>query len=123
VAAYLTVKHRGIGLDVRKYTQEDPKSTLYEAEVTVSTLMSAGTGVDIPGLRTGIMTVAVGSKQKSSQALGRLRRLKDYPDTTPTFVYFVCANIKQHMDYHRKKLENFEDKTLSQRTMNSGFSL
>lgn len=123
VVAYFRHRYKDTDLIVNKYTQEDPKTTLYESDVTVSTLASAGTGVDIPGLRTAVMTVAVGSKQKSAQALGRLRRLKDYPDTTPTFVYFVCNNIKPHVDYHRKKLENFADKTLSQRSFNSGFSL
>lgn len=123
VVAYFMHRYKEQNLDVRKYTQEDPKTTLYEAEVTVSTLMSAGTGVDIPGLRTVLMTVAIGSKQKNDQALGRLRRLKDYPNTTPTFAYFVCGNIKPQMEYHRKKLENFANKTLSQRTFNSGFSL
>jgi len=110
-------------LIVRKYTQEDPKSTLYESDVSVSTLKSAGTGVDIPGLRTCIMTIAIGSRQASDQALGRLRRLKDYPDTTPTFVYFVCTGIEQHVSYHRKKQELFPVKTLSLKEMNSNFSL
>lgn len=123
VVAYFQHRYKTLDFDVRKYTQEDPKSTLYEADGTISTLMSAGTGVDIPGLRTVIMTVAIGSKQKNDQALGRLRRLKDWPDVTPTFVYFVCGNIKPQVDYHRKKLTNFANKTLSQRTFNSGFSL
>lgn len=123
VIAYLRHIHKDKGLVINKYTQEDPKTTLYESDITVSTLMSAGTGVDIPGLRTVIMTVAIGSKQKNDQALGRLRRLKDYPNVTPTFVYFVCGQIRPHMEYHRKKLENFANKTLSQRTFNSGFSL
>lgn len=123
VVSYLRNRHNGKDLIINKYTQEDPKTTLYESDVTVSTLMSAGTGVDIPGLRTVIMTVAIGSKQKNDQALGRLRRLKDYPDVTPTFVYFVCSQIRPQVEYHRKKLENFANKTLSQRTFNSGFSL
>ena len=110
-------------LIVRKYTQEDPKESLYESDVSVSTLKSAGTGVDIPGLRTCIMTIAIGSRQASDQALGRLRRLKDYPDTIPTFVYFACTGIEAHMKYHSKKLELFPVKTLSLREVNSGFSL
>lgn len=123
VVAYMRHRHDGSGLVINKYTQEDPKTTLNNSDITISTLMSAGTGVDIPGLRTVIMTVAIGSKQKNDQALGRLRRLKDFPDVTPTFVYFVCGNIRPHMEYHRKKLENFANKTLSQRSFNSGFSL
>lgn len=123
VVAYMRHRHDGSGLLINKYTQEDPKTTLNDSDITISTLMSAGTGVDIPGLRTVIMTVAIGSKQKNDQALGRLRRLKDFPDVTPTFVYFVCGNIRPHMEYHRKKLENFANKTLSQRSFNSGFSL
>ncbi|ANH52030.1 non-virion SWI/SNF family helicase [Erwinia phage vB_EamM_RAY] len=121
VTDYLSTIHDT--LIVRKYTQEDPKESLYESDVSVSTLKSAGTGVDIPGLRTCIMTIAIGSRQASDQALGRLRRLKDYPDTIPTFVYFACTGIEAHMKYHSKKLELFPVKTLSLREVNSGFSL
>lgn len=123
VTDYLERFYRAQGLTVAKYTQEDPTSALYDNDIVVSTLKSAGTGVDIPGLRTVIMTVAVGSMQINIQSLGRLRELKMFPGVTPSFVYTCCTDIAPHMQYHRKKLQIFADKTLSQRTMNSGFSL
>lgn len=123
VSVFLTEKYKKINFDVRKFTQGDPKECLHGGDGTVTTLMSAGTGVDVQGARTVIMTVAIGSSQKAAQALGRLRRLKKYPDTTPTYVYMCCTGIKQHMQYHRRRLSDFENKTLSQRVMNSGFSL
>lgn len=123
VTDYLERFYRAQGLSVAKYTQEDPTSALYENDIVVSTLKSAGTGVDIPGLRTVIMTVAVGSMQINIQSLGRLRELKAFPGVTPSFVYTCCTDIMPHMQYHRKKLQIFADKTLSQRSMNSGFSL
>lgn len=123
VTDYLERFYRAQGLSVSKYTQEDPTSALYDNDIVVSTLKSAGTGVDIPGLRTVIMTVAVGSMQINIQSLGRLRELKMFPGVTPSFIYTCCTDIAPHMQYHRKKLQIFADKTLSQRTMNSGFSL
>ncbi|QMP24167.1 helicase [Proteus phage 10] len=121
VASHLTEAYPE--LDIRKFTQEDPKETLYEADCSVSTLKSAGTGVDIPELFCVICTVAIGSKQQSNQSLGRLRRLKSFPDAVPRYCYLTCTGIKQHMDYHRRKVITFDNKTLSQKEVNSGFSL
>lgn len=121
VASHLTEAYPE--LDIRKFTQEDPKETLYEADCSVSTLKSAGTGVDIPELFCVICTVAIGSKQQSNQSLGRLRRLKSFPDAVPRYCYLTCTGIKQHMDYHRRKVTTFANKTLSQKEVNSGFSL
>lgn len=121
VASHLTEAYPE--LDIRKFTQEDPKETLYEADCSVSTLKSAGTGVDIPELFCVICTVAIGSKQQSNQSLGRLRRLKSFPDAVPRYCYLTCTGIKQHMDYHRRKVVTFANKTLSQKEVNSGFSL
>lgn len=121
VASHLTEAYPE--LDIRKFTQEDPKETLYEADCSVSTLKSAGTGVDIAELFCVICTVAIGSKQQSNQSLGRLRRLKSFPDAVPRYCYLTCTGIKQHMDYHRRKVATFANKTLSQKEVNSGFSL
>jgi len=110
-------------LNVAKYTAEDNYETLLSADVVVSTLLSAGTAVDIPDLRTVIMTTAIGSRRQNVQALGRLRRMSRYPTTTPTFAYFVCSDIEEHLKYYEKKVEVFADKTLVHKVEHTSFSL
>ena len=89
-------------LKVNRYVEDDEFSELLEGDITISTMQSSGTAVDIPNLTTVIMTTAMSSSQSNVQGYGRLRALKN--DDTPTeFVYFVCESIKKHTDYHEKK--------------------
>lgn len=96
--------------DVRRYVEQDPYDNLMSAEICVSTLLSAGTGHDIKGLTTVILTSAVKSSQSNIQGFGRLRKLDDR-DTR--FIYFVCLDMEKHVDYHKKKREILEGKALS----------
>jgi len=99
VTAYM--KKAFPNLDIRRYVEDDEFSDLMEADVSVSTMQSSGTAVDIPNLTTVIMTTAMASSQGNIQGLGRLRALKD--GTTPQFLYFVCEDIPKHIDYHERK--------------------
>lgn len=102
----------------RSYVSGDPMSHLLESDIIVSTLKSAGTGRDIPGLRHVLMTNALDTPSGNLQALGRLRKLKDWPDVTPEFMYLVCIDIEQHMRYHQSKLECFKGRALTHTTTN-----
>lgn len=95
------------------YTQENPYEELISNDISVSTIQSAGTAVDIPGLKVCLMTNAVGSKQANEQAVGRLRQLKNWPDVTPLFLYLVCDDIEKHIEYHERKKRYFADKVLT----------
>lgn len=97
--------------DIRKYTQEDDLSDIMTADITVSTIQSAGTAIDIPNLTTVIMTVVISSIAANIQALGRLRKLKD--GRTPKFFYWACQNIHKHMDYHLRKKEMLRTRSKS----------
>lgn len=97
-------------LDIRRYVGEDDYDDLMQAQVTVSTLGSAGTAVDIPNLRTTIMTIAITSAVGNEQAFGRLREMKN--GNTPHFIYFTCKDIKKHMEYHNEKVNLLRDKAL-----------
>lgn len=90
-------------------------SQLEKNDITVSTIKSAGTGVDIPNLRETIMLQATGSEKDNVQIMGRTRVLKDWPDVTPRFSYFVCNNIPQHLRYMREKQEFLQGKARYQR--------
>lgn len=108
VREYLANQHPT--LDVRRYVEEDPYSNLMESDICVTTLQSAGTAVDVPNLKTVILTIAVASTQANVQGFGRLRELKD--GTTPEFLYLVCEDIPKHLEYHEQKRVILESRAL-----------
>lgn len=104
-------------LRVCKYTAEDPLDIIEQHDITVTTIGSAGTALDIAGLITCIMTTSINSRQANEQALGRLRDLRT-PGLTPLFIYLVCDHIPKQMEYHlRKKDTIFNGKALSFRSV------
>lgn len=110
-------------LKIGRYTQEDVYDDMLTNDITVSTVLSAGTGVDIPGLRIAIMSNSMDSPSANEQVKGRLRRLKDWPDVNPEFYYIFCSDIPKHVDYHNRKMDYFKGKCLSHLVYNSGYSI
>lgn len=109
---------------VGTYLQEDSYDVLAEYTISISTVMSAGTGVDIPKLRTNIMTQALGSKQSNEQCLGRTRKFLDKPpEHRPRFVFLTCADIPKHREYAGRKHEYFEDKSYCITVQESGYKI
>jgi hypothetical protein len=104
-------------LVIGRYTQEDDYSVLEQSDVTVSTVLSAGTAVDIPNLRVTFMSTAIDSRQSNEQALGRTRELKDWPHISPEFIYLTCEDVDKHMNYHRNKMDYFRGKVLSHKEL------
>jgi len=102
-------------LDIRRYVEEDVFENLLQADISVTTLESAGTAVDIDQLTTVILTTAVTSSQANIQGFGRLRELKD--GRTPTFAYFVCEDIAKHIEYHERKRVLLEDRALTYKSV------
>lgn len=97
-------------LDVRRYVEQDPYENVIDADIRVSTILSAGTALDIPNLRVAILTNSVQSPVSNLQALGRLRKLKD---RDVTFCYLYNVNIKKQVDYHIEKKDLFADRIAS----------
>jgi len=89
------------GLKILRYVEDDPYENLMEPDGRVSTLLSAGTNVDIDQLTCTILTTAVNSSPSNVQGFGRLRELKD--GRSQTFVYLTDMNNPKHMDYHMRK--------------------
>lgn len=104
------LKQMFVGKDVRRYVGEDEFANLMEADLSVSTLLSAGTAVDIPDLTYCLMTTALSSSQGNVQGFGRLRKLKS--GKTPRFSYLVCSEIQKHIHYHEKKRKVLEARAL-----------
>lgn len=107
VTEFLSKRHPG--KDVRRYVEDDPYDNLMEAEISVSTLLSAGTGHDIDLLSTVILTTAVSSSASNIQGFGRLRNL---PDICKRFVYLVCLDVPKHMEYHNRKNDLLQTRAL-----------
>ena len=102
-------------LCVKRYVEDDPYENLMQADISVSTLLSAGTGVDIPLLTTVILTTAVSSSQSNIQGFGRLRKI---PDKKLQFIYFVCSDSSKHLEYHEKKKDMLRNMALQYDSVN-----
>lgn len=97
-------------IDTRRYVEQDPYENVIDADIRVTTALSAGTAVDIPGLTTGIQTVNLKSSQSNIQTMGRLRELKDR-DTR--FYYIYCNSIPKHYEFHKHRIELFKERVAS----------
>lgn len=110
-------------LKIEEFVAETSESVLKEADIIVSTIKSAGTAQDIPDLKVAVLTHAVRKKESNIQTLGRLRKLKRWPDVTPVFAYLSNTGVEAHMKYHEAKKEIFQGKVLSQREEHIPFRL
>lgn len=111
------LNNRYADLTIGKYTAEESYSVLFKNDITVSTLLSAGTAVDVPGLRITLMTTALNKGDSNEQALGRLRKLSQWPEIYPEFYYLFCRQIPQQFKYHEKKVKDFEGKVVSHKVL------
>lgn len=98
--------------ETRTYLQEDGYENIIESDIIVSTVISAGTALDIKNLRRAILTIAIDSPNASAQVLGRLRELKD---RDVHFYWFSCSTIAKHEEYAANKVELYEERTAEQK--------
>jgi len=110
-------------LKVVRYVSKDKMSVMDSADIIVSTVLSAGTAVDIVGLRYNLLTTAIDSQQSNEQTMGRTRVLKDWPGTDVVFHYFVCDGIEKHMKYDMNKREYFRGRVKSHGTVMAPISV
>ena len=89
-------------LDIRRFCEDDPLENLHDADIRVTNVVKSGTGHDIKGLITTILTIAVDSLQANLQVFGRLRKIED-SDTE--FYFLSCQEIQKHKNYCRNKIE------------------
>lgn len=110
-------------LKVGRYVEDDPYENLMESDIVVSTIGSAGTGMDIKGLTYVCLTVAVSSTVSNIQGYGRLR---EFPSGNvdfafdPMFDFFVCLDDQKHVDYALKKEEILQGRALSVKAVSLG---
>jgi len=97
---YLKQKYAELSVD--RYVEDDPYENIMNADITVSTNLSAGTALDIPRLITVIQTVPMRSLQANVQALGRLRELKDQE---VRYYYFYSNEVGSQYKLHLARVE------------------
>lgn len=110
-------------LDVQRYVGDDDYEEMLKADLIVSTVKSLGTAIDVPDLVICLLTDALNSSQANIQCLGRLRRLKRWPDQAPVFMYLVNLDIPKHIDYHRKKMELFKPRVKSHKILTTEYKV
>jgi hypothetical protein len=101
-------------LDVRPYTAQDPLENILRADITVTTVGSAGTALDVPELTHVILARDIASPQANVQLVGRLRKLHD--DHPVHMHYLVATNIETSHKYHLQKIKLFEGRVRSHKT-------
>ena len=113
MATYLTERYAKMYPDkiVNRYCEEDDFENILQGEIVVTTVISAGTAIDIPNLRVVIQTVSISSSVSNIQTLGRLRKLKDGKDTR--FCYLYAENLQKQRQYHHRRLDLFRDRVAS----------
>lgn len=111
------LKSRYKNLDTRRYVGEDDYENVIEPDVRVSTMGSASTAVDIPGLTVVLNTVLARTPVGNKQSQGRLREIKD---VEVRYIYFYCANIDKHRKFNNIRTEQLKpySKTYKEITYN-----
>jgi superfamily II DNA or RNA helicase len=100
-------KHCYPHLKIGRYVEDDSDDNLHKSDLVVSTVLSAGTGHDIKGLISVILTQSLKSLQANIQVLGRLREIAGID---VEFCYLVCMDIKKQLEYHEKKVKMLNER-------------
>lgn len=104
-------------LNINPYVAGVPYESLLTSDISVTTLKSGGTGVDVRNVKEIFSGHATDSKRDSIQLLGRGRRLKDFPDIAPCLTYSVCMQIPQHLRYMHSKEQYFKGRVLTHKKL------
>lgn len=114
------LKHKYPDFDVRRYCEQDPYENVIDAQIRVTTIISSGTAIDIPGLRAVILTNSIASSPSNLQVMGRLRKL---PDRDVKFYYMYNEAIPKQVDYHKRKVELLTGRAASIKELRSPIGL
>jgi len=108
LTSYLQSKHTDC--IVNRYVEADPYENVMEGDIIISTVISAGTALDIPNLITVINTVSQASLVSNLQTIGRLRNIKG---KSMEFYYLYSMDIPKQKEYHFKRKELFKPRALA----------
>jgi len=95
------LKERYPKKDIRRYMGKDPLKNILEADITVTTIGSAGTALDVENLRTVYNTVSMASTNANNQVFGRLREIEGH---FPNYIYHWSKNFPSHERHHNLRM-------------------
>lgn len=107
-------------LTIVRYCQGDPYEDILVSDMIVTTVKTGHASIDVPGLKTGLLTANVGSKEINEQAMNRTR---ENPNFEPRYVYLFTEDIGAAAKYHSNKKIYFSGKALSFATKSSGVTI
>lgn len=102
-------------LKVLSYVGDDEETNL-EADIIVSTIGSAGEGLDVPDLVHVLNTVSIASEVRILQLLGRLRKLKNSQVYMSDVYNTACDAHKRHIE-ERASIYRVKGKWFNQRQL------
>lgn len=114
------LKKRYSNLDVRRYCENDKFEDVLISDIRITTILSAGTAIDIPQLTSVILTVSVNSAVANLQVLGRLREIQG---RDVKFIYMYCDQIPKQIDYHNNRKALYSDRAAFIKEFKSPLSL
>lgn len=94
-------------LDIRRYVEDDPYENVINAEISISTVISASTAIDIPKLITVINTISMASLQANLQSMGRLRKIEG---RDVWYIYMYCPHIPNQKNMHKIRRDTIREK-------------
>jgi hypothetical protein len=115
VRDYLLTKT--VDLTVEVFVAGVPTKILLHSDIVVTTVESAGTAVDVKGLKVVCLTRALDKFEKNEQIKGRLRKMSPpWEDVRPILIYLNNVLVEKHMTYHANKLKFWKKLVHSHKT-------
>lgn len=115
VRDYLLTKT--VDLTVEVFVAGVPTKILLHSDIVVTTVESAGTAVDVKGLKVVCLTRALDKFEKNEQIKGRLRKMSPpWEDVRPILIYLNNVLVEKHMTYHSNKLKFWKKLVHSHKT-------
>lgn len=91
---------------IHSKVKESEREKALDADIICTTPQSAGTGFDLPGLRTIIMTESYSSKVEAKQVSGRLREYNKVDNTF--YIEMVDIGFSRVFDMYKNRLPVFK---------------
>jgi hypothetical protein len=97
-------------LIINAFNAGDSYAVLEQSDIIFSTVIKAGTAVDIPELTQVHNTVSSDSPNQNVQAMGRLRELKHRPNVQVEYHAYVCEDIPKQKTYNDRRRTLFKSR-------------
>lgn len=97
-------------LIINSFNAGDEYTVLETSDIIFSTVIKAGTAVDIPDLTQVHNTVSSDSPNQNVQCLGRLRELPKRPNVQVEYHAYICEDIPKQVTYGKRRQTLFKSR-------------